>query len=577
LRKTQSQAKGPGGVSPRSARVSLAAVAIASLAGFCCILYLYAPSLKGHFVFDDLSLPFCQIAIRDGSLAQWLSLQRPVLMFSYWLNYRLWGAAPFSYHFVNLAIHFTNSGLVFLILLRLVRNAGWTQRRALIGSLAGAVLFAIHPLQTESVSYVAGRSESLESFFLLLAYLVFLYRRQEAISWYEALLVVILFGVAVSTKENAVSLAGILILTDLSWPLPVSMRGLKRNWRLYCLMIPGVIAAAVAVFRLLAAAPSAGFSVVTFKWYQYAFTEARAIFSYIRLAVLPYGQSLDQDYPTSHTIFEYCAIYYMAALLALIILAVVWRRRYPLFFFGLFTFLILLAPTSSIVPIDDALVERRMYLALLGVILIGFEIASRLPISPAVGACLCAFFFLILGKFCYDRNRLWGQPDRLLELAASQTAYNPRPLLNFAELLIRHGRCDLAPAYLQRAERRLPNNYYVNASWGRALACLGRFSEAVQRLQAAARIQDSSQVYEWMGLVYGQMGLEDQAGAALKKAVELGPGSETAHGSLALWYEKLNNINAAKAEYQKAVSLDRLDPWAQAGLRRVESMESELP
>jgi Tfp pilus assembly protein PilF len=150
-------------------------------------------------------------------------------------------------------------------------------------------------------------------------------------------------------------------------------------------------------------------------------------------------------------------------------------------------------------------------------------------------------------------------------------------LLNFAELLIRHGRCDLAPAYLQRAERRLPNNYYVNASWGRALACLGRFSEAVQRLQAAARIQASSQVYEWMGLVYGQMGLEDQAGAALKKAVELGPGSETAHGSLALWYEKLNNINAAKAEYQKAVSLDRLDPWAQAGLRRVESMESELP
>ena len=80
----------------------------------------------------------------------------------------------------------------------------------------------------------------------------------------------------------------------------------------------------------------------------------------IGLALLPLGQSLDQDYPTSHTITEHGALLYLILLVSLIMLSIVWRRRYPLFCFGLLMFLIWLAPTSSIVPIDDALVERRM-------------------------------------------------------------------------------------------------------------------------------------------------------------------------------------------------------------------------
>jgi hypothetical protein len=554
--------------------VPVGTAAAACLAAFLGILFLYGPALKGHFVFDDLSLPFCQISVRDGPLANWISRERPVLMFSYWLNYRLWGVTPLSYHLVNILIHFTNSGLVFLVLRRIVTMAGWPPQRAARASLIGAAVFAIHPLQTESVSYVAGRSESLASLFLLLAYVVFLYRRNESISWLESLLILLLFAAGVKTKENAVSLVGILILTDLAWPIPFSLRGPRRNWRLYCLMIPGVVAAAVAVFRMLADTTSAGFSVATFKWYQYGYTEARAIFTYIRLAVFPLGQSLDQDYATSHTIMEHGAIFCIIGLAALIVVSVAWRRKYPLFCFGLLMFLIWLAPTSSIVPVDDALVERRMYLPLVGLILVGFEAAWRLRLSRAAAGCLLALAGIGWGKLCYDRNQLWSEPDRLLEMAAAHASYNPRPLLNFTELLIRHNRCDLAPAYLQRAERRLPDNYYVNASWGRTLACLGHFDQALRRLQAAARIQPCSQVFEWMGLVYGQMGLQDQAGQALQKAVELGPTSETAHGSLALWYEKRNNLSRAEEEYRRAIALDQLDSWAQTSLSRVQAKEA---
>ena len=336
-------------------------------------------------------------------------------------------------------------------------------------------------------------------------------------------------------------------------------------------MVPGVAVAVVLVFRLLAVSGTAGFSVVGFKWYQYAFTEARAIFTYIRMAVWPTGLSLDHDFPTSHTILEHAAIFWLILLAALVAAAILLRRRYPLACFGLLMFLLCLAPTSSIIPLDDALVERRMYLALVGLILIACELGMRIRLPLAVGVVALCLGGMIFGKLCYDRNRLWGDPDKLLEIAAANAVHNPRPLLNFTLVLIEQNQCAQAPRYLARAEKNLPNNYYVNTAWGRTLACLGYFDQAVKRLLAAAQINPCSQVYEWLGLVYAQMGKSQDAGSNLKKAVAMDPASQTAHGSLALWYEKNRDFGDAEQQYRAAISIDRDDSWAQQGLLRAQS------
>jgi Tfp pilus assembly protein PilF len=334
-------------------------------------------------------------------------------------------------------------------------------------------------------------------------------------------------------------------------------------------MLPGAVLGAVAVLRMLAAAPTAGFSVNTFKWYQYAFTEARAIFSYIRLALFPIGQSLDHDFSTSHTIFEHGAIFYMALLAGSVVAVILLRRRYPLAGFGWLMFLTWLAPTSSVIPIDDALVERRMYLPLLGLILIGCEVVNRLKLKgPAIGV-LATLIVFVGGGFCRARNQLWGKPETLLAAAAMEAKNNPRPLLNVAELMIKHNRCDLALPLLQRAERIIPGSYYVNASWGRALACLGHPEEGLQFLQKAAQMQPSSQVYEWIGLVYGKMGRLTDAGAAFQKAVQLDPQRASAHNALALWYEHIRDLESAEREYKKSLALDPENPEARSSLIRV--------
>ena len=152
-----------------------------------------------------------------------------------------------------------------------------------------------------------------------------------------------------------------------------------------------------------------------------------------------------------------------------------------------------------------------------------------------------------------------------MEMAADNAVHNPRPLLNFAEILIEKNECAATRPYLVRAERRLPNSYYVSVAWGRTLACLGYFDQAVNRFETAAKLKPTSQVYQWLGLAYAEIGRPAAAGGALKTAVELDPQSSTAHGSLALWFEKNQDLANAEKEYRTAASLDRDDSWAQQG------------
>ena len=109
---------------------------------------------------------------------------------------------------------------------------------------------------------------------------------------------------------------------------------------------------------------------------------------------------------------------------------------------------------------------------------------------------------------------------------------------------------------------------------GRTLACLGRYPEAMDRLRRAARLKPCAQIYEWIGLVYGQMGMPAESKRALQSALQLEPDSATAHGSLALWYEKVRDFAAAEHEYRLALALNGSDAWALTGLIRVQQAQT---
>jgi Flp pilus assembly protein TadD len=152
---------------------------------------------------------------------------------------------------------------------------------------------------------------------------------------------------------------------------------------------------------------------------------------------------------------------------------------------------------------------------------------------------------------------------------AARSTHKSRPYLHLSELLVGQNRCSEALPYLQNAERLMPEDGMVQVGIAKALECLGRRDEALARLQRAAVTMPSTSVFQWMGLLQGAMGHSAEAGAALKKAVEIGPENSDAHSALGLWYESIGDRNAAIAEYKQTVELNQYNAEARTGLLRL--------
>lgn len=224
-----------------------AAAAVAVYAVFL----VYSPALNGPYIFDDSSLPYHSVNF-SNDLSAWLGGVRPLLMLSYWVNYQV-SQDPQGFHITNVCIHLLNGLLIFFIVKKM-------QPGLLLPAFAAAV-FLLHPIQTESVSYIAGRSESLSVLFFLAAFAVFLYRRSPAISWQTAIAILALFAAAVATKEHTLVLPALLLLTDYYWNPGFSFSGIRRNWRLYVPIAIGALGASPSspgYWRAPAAVPASG-------------------------------------------------------------------------------------------------------------------------------------------------------------------------------------------------------------------------------------------------------------------------------------------------------------------------------
>ena len=145
----------------------------------------------------------------------------------------------------------------------------------------------------------------------------------------------------------------------------------------------GAVAGLVRFAPLIFNAQTAGFGMKDLTWYQYLFTEFRAIFVYIREFFLPFGLNADWDFPISHSIFDRGAIFGLIALLALVAAAWHYRKRFPLASYGFFAFLVLMLPTSSILPIRDPIAERRLYFASVGLLLVAADLVRRVKLRRA--------------------------------------------------------------------------------------------------------------------------------------------------------------------------------------------------
>lgn len=530
-------------------------------------LQAYGPALNGPFVFDDQYLPFYSYDFAEKPLRTVISGVRPLLMLTFWVNYRMSRLEPYTYHLFNLLFHAACAVLVFSIARKVLAMAQLTDRgrRELLAAFAAGV-FLLHPVQTESVAYVASRSETLSVLFFLGAFALFLYRREPAISWPAALGITLLYGAAASTKEHTVVLPALLLATDWLWG---GRRAIARNWRLYSLLALLGAAGLWFVWKVLASAETAGFGMRDLPWHHYFFTQWRALWVYVRLFVWPAGQNVDWAYPVSRTPFEHGAIFGLAGLVAAAGAAFYFRRRYPLAWYGTIVALILFAPTSSVVPIRDAVAERRLYLPFIGLLFVVLEFARRTKASRGVASAVMSGLLLALAIATHQRARVWSSEVALWEDSVAKSPSNARAHFHLAVAYYVERRCQEALRHFAEAARLGKPDASLLADWGLAEDCAGRPQAALAKLEQAARLEPTAHIYTQIGMIHGKLGRREEALRALEQAEKLDPRYDMTYFYRGHVYAVAGELEKAAQAYRKAVELNPHNEAARAALLRL--------
>jgi tetratricopeptide (TPR) repeat protein len=441
-------------------------------------------------------------------------------------------------------------------------------------TLFGAGVFLLHPAQTESVAYVASRSENLSAFTYYAAFAVFLWTLPNAISWLRAIGILVLFALASLTKEHTMSLPVILLLTDLWWNpgfagAGISVEGIKRNWRLYAMILAGAALGAVGVIRTIRTADTVGFGLKDLTPLEYFYSQGRSIWEYVRLFVLPAGLNIDRDFPVSRGPLDHGALFGWIAIVAVTVAAWMYRRRFPLAAYGWLAFLIMLAPTSSIIPIRDLIAERRLYLPMFGLLLMICEFLRRTTLKtatlvPALSAILLVFAFLT-----YQRSQVWASSVTLWKDTVEKSPNKARPRFQYAFALYEEGQCEQASSQFEATSKLQPPTYDLAIDWALALDCANRPGDALLKLQQAAQLEPKAHVYSLMGMINAKQGRREEAMAALDQAQKLDPRFAMSYVYRGNVYEVSSQPDLAAAEYRKALEIDPNLDAARQALARV--------
>jgi protein O-mannosyl-transferase len=483
---------------------------------------LYSPALPGPFLFDDLGLPFYVRSFDHDSIGAWLAGVRPILMLSYWANFQMSGRDPWTYHAFNVILHSVNSILIFVLFSRIFRLRSIQSRRGLICAAIAALLFLVHPLQAESVAYIAGRSELVCGFFVLAALAVYSNPSIVSVSWSTSALVLFLYCCAVLSKEQAaVAPAAFLVIDTV-----LRGRSLREVWlhgrKLYGPIAVLGLLTVVGVVSMLARSSTAGFNVADVRWYEYLFTQFRVWLLYIGLAILPFRQNADYDLAVSRHLGDYGSGIALAGLIAIGLVGWFLRRRLPLLFAGLLIFAILLAPTSSLVPIQDLAAERRMYLPLLGLLLVLTQALVRWDLSEKVTAGVVAYL-LVCAALTYDRAKVWSSDIAFWSDTTARSPDKPRGYTHLSYAYVRAHRCGEAVKTALRAPKGAQDTPEFLGMLGHAYACDQRINEAVNAFERAVLVGPSVGRVLALASTYRQAGRVWDAQAAEEQAMRLTP------------------------------------------------------
>ncbi|MBF0489903.1 MAG: tetratricopeptide repeat protein [Candidatus Omnitrophica bacterium] len=510
---------------------------------FLCIVavLLYFPTFRAPFCFDD------QLVIINNPLIQDLSLgwrgivevwsfqhSRFLTNLSFALNFHCHQLDTFGYHLVNWVIHLlTTLGVWFLA--RLILQIKKEPKSKTDLAFWAALLFLVHPVCTESVSYISQRSSALVALFYLWSVIAYIQARisdrQQVVYFGLAFLGA---GLAILSKETAMTLPLAWVLVDY---FIIGRRSPRWIGGICVMMLLTVVFFFDGHWRstLCSSIYSQSHRNDLLTPYNYLLTQLRVLVVLFNLIVCPLGLNVDYDFAMSHSFFEWPVILSSLFLASLGFVAYRIRKSYWAFSFVIAWFLISLL--THILPVRaNVIAEHKLYLTLVLFIPV-FCYGIYKNLTPRIFTAVMITLVLVFSGLTLLRNQLWADPVRLWQDCLTHSPYKARPYLNLgvayfekqqfnealqayqkaiqlapevpqpyinaSEIYYRQGNSSQALAYIQKAKLLAPTSYLPYLQGGVLLARLNRNSEAVVDLTKALELNPQSRaIYKMRGLLY---------------------------------------------------------------------------
>jgi protein O-mannosyl-transferase len=475
----------------------IAAPARATLLGGCAALaggLVYLNALHNPFVYDDF-----HTVVDNPSLHSLANLPaivlyavtRPLVNLSYAIDYAAWGSGPFGFHLTSLLLHMLNVALLFVLAQRLVDDSREAvQGRYGVAAFGAAALFAVHPVMSEAVGYISGRSEVLcGSFFLAGLLCGRRWLRGGRSRW--AVLTIAAWMAALASKEVAAMLPLVLWAYD---RLFVQSSPAARRRRVIRIHLPLLGLAAVGgVVRLLVLALIEYPGQAVVHW-SFLLVDLDVMRRSLLLLLLPHGQTIFHAISAIEGLQDLRLWLDVATVGALAVLAWWTRRTHPSVALGIVWFVLLLVPASLLILFDqgEPMTEHRLYLASAGLFIaagaaVGMAVES-VPRWRMAGAAILALAVTALGSQTVMRNRVWADPVLLWGESVRLAPDHPRPRLLLGEAFADIGQYDLAVQQFRMAIRLRPADVTGYVKLGRLYAAGGRLEEARTELARAAAL-----------------------------------------------------------------------------------------
>ena len=539
------------------------AVYLACLLLVAAAVGVYANCLSNPLLFDDLPGIVQNPHIRQlwppqahlNAPPEAPTQGRPLVSFSFALNYAIGGSDPVGYHAASIAIHALTALLLFGVVRRTLAGEAMGERfgrAALPVAFISALLWAVHPLNSECINYVSQRTEMMMAMFFLLT----LYCAVRASTgrrrglWQVA--AVAACGLGMMSKEVMVVAPLIVVLYDWAFRTKPYKAVLAARWRLYL----GLAATWAILAWLMLANPRATIGAGYVGPFQYALNQIPVVMRYARLAVWPHPLIVDYGPPTLVSLNSQLLVRGLALIVLLIVTIRALNNSPELGFLGAW-FFIILAPTSSVVPIlTEVGAERRMYLPLAGLVVLavvgGHHLLKRMTSSPRlvgwVGCVLALMLAVALGLTTRHRNTDYSSRVSIWRTGVAATPRNPRAQCGLGSALITAGQTKEAVDVLRRAIALSPNYANAHSNLATALAAEGAFEEAIRHFSRAVDLAPARPLVHkvWADSLLA-LGKMDDALVHYRLQIEISPALPDPYNSAASILARRGGADAAEA------------------------------